>query len=395
MASPLRPSVRRPARRSTPDAAPSTDHPEPDAATVTRVIAGPGLVHRDPGAPNQVPGTSFPAVIRRTVTVKNIDYNPDLNRPTHATVELGSLWTGIRTGITEGLPDYKNQAQNVIEQVRAGDYEAEDVDALAVVLANAIENGYVRKGLAGIRGSRPVLENIVRKAVVASLTPTQMDKGERTAFDTLVTNVGEDRMSRGKGAPTPVPFAALPGYLPTEVEACLKEIAEERRSWSWQNFDIYDPAPQLIGNTAAERLRQGHYQGNHTNRAGWLPAVPVGPSIDAMVLAIRQEIAQAASPSLAAAVAQPNPMAAVAANRLDRVEFEKLKTHAVGSRPALGDIALATMGFGVSAYLEFHLAHDISRLMYDAVNQKVYLTAHYKWKDGYNPFFLVTGLPQV
>ena len=59
-----------------------------------------------------------------------------------------------------------------------------------------------------------------------------------------------------------------------------------------------------------------------------------------------------------------------------------------------GDIALASLGYGVSTYVEFWLSSSqISRLIYEYVNKKFYVTAHYKWKDGYNPFFEITGVP--
>lgn len=376
MTRPLQSTTRQPAGRAASPAVPTDLAPIPVVAPVG-VVAVPGLAHRSPATPatvGQAPAVPVAPVIRRAVTVTNIDYNPDLHRPTHATVELESLWTGIRTGINQSLPGYKNQAKNVVDAVRAADYAAEDVDALTVVIANAIENGYVSKGLAGIRGSRLVLETVVRTSVVAALTPTQMDKGERTAFDALVTNVGEDRMSRAKGRPTPIPIGSLPADLAFEVEACRDEIAQERARWRRDGLTMDNLNEQILCAAVGSRLKNGHYQGNHTNRAGWLPAVPL-PVHPAG--AIRQAILAKASPTLLAALNQPNPMVAIRNNRLDRIEYEKVHAQALAGytdREVAG-MAIAAVGSGVSAYLEFHLSHQISRLMYDVVNRQFYLTA--------------------
>lgn len=393
MSRPTHATIRQPKGRPVGPPAEPVDLSGPPAVPA-RVVAVPGLVRPSPAGPVPAPAAPVSSVIRRTVTVRNIDFNPDLNRPTDATVELGSLWSGIRDGILEKLPAYQNQARNVLDQVQQGDYEAQDVDALTVVLTNAIVSGYVTKGLAGIRGSQPVLESVVRRSVVAALTPTQMDKGERTAFDALVTNVGEAGMSRAKGRPTPISVDSLPSFLATEVEACHEEIAQERARWRRESLTMDNLNEQILCADVGARLRNGHYQGNHTNRAGWLPVVPlpVHPAAG-----IRQSILAKASPTLLVALNQPNPMVAIRNNRLDRVEYEKLHAQALAgySDRQVADMAIAAVGFGVSVYLEFHLSHQISRLMYDFVNRQFYLTAHYKWKDGYNPFFLVTGLPQL
>lgn len=57
--------------------------------------------------------------------------------------------------------------------------------------------------------------------------------------------------------------------------------------------------------------------------------------------------------------------------------------------------AMAALCQGVSAYIEFSMPGGISRLVYDPVNDRVYITAHYKWREGYNPFFEILGFPAV
>ena len=36
---------------------------------------------------------------------------------------------------------------------------------------------------------------------------------------------------------------------------------------------------------------------------------------------------------------------------------------------------------------------SMSRLVYDVATSRLYVSAHYKWREGYNPWFEVTGVP--
>ena len=255
---------------------------------------------------------------------------------------------------------------------------------------------YGKKGLAGWSETlSSQLTDLVRKSVVDSLTPTQMDKGEQAAFDKLVSTVGVANMSRRKGAPTPIPLTSLPPQVAEDVKGCRQDLYDERHRWNRGQLNLDTMNVVYLSSTASTRLKEnGRYQGNHTNNAGWLPVVIVAPN---PIAAMRQSIVDKASPALHAELTQPNPMQRLAANRANQREYEKLLAQAVAgySDPDLGDLAIAAMGFGVSAYIEFNLTTMISRLMYDFVNKKFYLTAHYRWKDGYNPFFEVTGVPAL
>ena len=47
-------------------------------------------------------------------------------------------------------------------------------------------------------------------------------------------------------------------------------------------------------------------------------------------------------------------------------------------------------------YIEFapgQAAGGISRLLWDYVNDLIYVSVHYNWVNGYNPFLQVTGTP--
>ena len=49
----------------------------------------------------------------------------------------------------------------------------------------------------------------------------------------------------------------------------------------------------------------------------------------------------------------------------------------------------AALAAGVSPYIEFSTTDYISRMVYDCVGDSVYVSAHYKWREGYNPWFEV------
>jgi hypothetical protein len=53
------------------------------------------------------------------------------------------------------------------------------------------------------------------------------------------------------------------------------------------------------------------------------------------------------------------------------------------------------LAYGVSGYIEFSLSTDISRMVYDVVNSRLYVSAHYKWRQGFNPWFELTGTPNL
>lgn len=351
-----------------------------------------------PSAPRSIdtrPGND----IRRRITVRNIDFNPDPGAgKVHAEITDNDFYATLTGSFKKATLDqpFINQSGNVIKAIRSKSFKGQDVEQLTEQIADAMKAEYGAKGLTGWSSSDwSALVGLVRSAVLANLTPTKMDKQEQQAFDILVNIVGEENMSRRKGSPTEIPLASLPSYLATNVTGCHDDIHDERRMWKrtkW-NFDTLTVA-HVSGVTSARLKEQGRYQGNHTNNAGWLPTVPVGPS---PIPAMRQAILNNASPALHAELTQPNPMQRLTANRSNRQEYEKLLAHELGAYDdlGLGDLALASMGFGVSAYIEFNLPHKISRLMYDFVNKKFYLTAHYKWKDGYNPFFEVTGMPPL
>jgi hypothetical protein len=333
------------------------------------------------------------------IKVKNIDFNPMPGAgAVDATVNEGTFYAAVLAAIKQAsaLKSFVNQSGNVVNEVQTKSYEGKDVEELSSKIAEALKTEYGKKGLAGWSETlTSQLTDLVRKSVVDSLTPTQMDKGEQAAFDKLVSTIGEANMSRRKGAPTPIPLTSLPPQVAEDVKGCRQDLYDERHRWNRGQLNLDTMNVVYLSSTASTRLKEnGRYQGNHTNNAGWLPVVIVAPN---PIAAMRQSIVDKASPALHAELTQPNPMQRLAANRANQREYEKLLAQAVAgySDPDLGDLAIAAMGFGVSAYIEFNLTTMISRLMYDFVNKKFYLTAHYRWKDGYNPFFEVTGVPAL
>jgi len=145
--------------------------------------------------------------------------------------------------------------------------------------------------------------------------------------------------------------------------------------------------------------RQGnlHYQGNHTNNAGWLPGVARPPDL---VSNAADAFAAGVSPELFAVLQDASGPTLLAgstneASRLRRQFRYRSRGHVPLTDAQVRDSAMAALCGGISGYIEFSLPGSISRMLYEPVNHRVYVTAHYKWHHGYNPFFQVTGFPAL
>src|SRR6185436_3863244 len=120
------------------------------------------------------------------------------------------------------------------------------------------------------------MTDLVRAALVDNIQADPvhpMTDGESGAFDVLAQSAGV-ALSRAKGAPSTIPYGNLPGAVGNEVDAVLGDIRAERALWTVaaanEEFTLPDNA---FAQGVAQRQHALHYQGNHTNNAGWLPAV--------------------------------------------------------------------------------------------------------------------------
>lgn len=220
-----------------------------------------------------------------------------------------------------------------------------------------------------------------------------MDAHEKAGFDQLETNAGgAAAMSRAKGVPSRIALAQLPQAVRVEVNAVRTQIAGMQNAWTLaaltpEHFVFNGP-----GFAAQVSDALPNFQGVHTNNAGWLPAVPVlADHIEAARNAIRATMTPAQQNIFNAA----NPLAAMgipaAPTPLGTAYLVQVANQTALLNPALLRESLwGSIASGVSGYIEFNISGAVGRLVYDPIGDHLFLTAHYKWRKGYNPFFEIT-----
>lgn len=347
-------------------------------------------------------------VVQRQITIDHIDYNPQTLQYRDGFIDQANFYLAVRAALLGSVQFgavYTNHWNNVRDALPA-DFNAGDIDVMTTTVSQAIiaQYGGARPLIAG--GRVAALELIVRAALIANIQPdhqVNMTPGEGNAYDQLAATAGATE-SRAKTTPNTVQYANLPGAVQNEVAARLTEIRNERTLWT-ATIGSLTPVLTLpngeFGADVCARQAGFHYQGNHTNLAGWLPAAAAPPNY---VQQTAQAIYNAASGGLQLRLTAANAMQRLgynqplgANNNQYRTEYEALRAVQV---PAIGNAnakmsAMSALCQGVSAYIEFSLAGDISRFMFDPVNNRSYVTAHYKWRQGKSPFFEVLGFPAV
>lgn len=354
-------------------------------------------------------GAHNAAVAQRQITIEHIDYNPK----THIYRDGYINEPGFYLDVLEGIKNddklgqlYVNHWKNV-QAALPQDFTAPDIDAMTGAVSAAIIGQYGGKNRPLIQGSRvTALEAIVRRALINRIEAdyqVNMTAEEGNAYDQLAATPGATA-SRAKSVPNSVQYGSLPGAVKGEVDGRLAELRNERALWTATVAALTPDLTLPNGGFGADVCtRQGgfHYQGNHTNLAGWLPDEGAPPN---HVEQTAQAIHNAASNGLQTRLTSANAMQklgyhhpAGANHNPYRTEYETLRAVQV---PAIGDAnvkmsAMSALCQGVSAYIEFSMASEISRFMFDPVNNRAFVTAHYKWRQGKNPFFEVLGFPAV
>jgi hypothetical protein len=349
-------------------------------------------------------------LLQRAIEVQNVDYSLAGDQYIHGIINQENFYAALGN-LLNAEPfagAHRNQRTLVLNAVSAQNFRQPDIDALTTAIVTAIRAAYLQRGAPlGAANLVTALTTGVRNRLVANLEADHelaMDVTERGAFDQLAQAAGGG-LSRAKGVASRIGYDRLPGGIQNEVAARLTEIRAERALWTADalqgRLDL-----TLSGGFTADvtgRQRGLHYQGNHTNSVGWLPDVgaPANPVQEAAT-----RIYHDASGKLKGILNRTDTAVEVLENRGDnnqvrahgrRTEYERLR------RQHLTDLAdddvkgaaMAALCGGVSAYIEFSMAGGISRLMYEPVNNRVYITAHYKWREGYNPFFQVENFPAV
>ena len=189
------------------------------------------------------------------------------------------------------------------------------------------------------------------------------------------------------------------------VNLVLDAIRAQRKKWKRigrrLNIKYFLPAPneQFCTEVCRDTNR---YQGNHTNNAGWLPVAAAAPAN--AVTDAQANVLAVASVGLAAILnAAGNPLAtlqlgvagtaptALGREYLNLVAAERPNLNQANVESSVG----AALSQGISSFVEFNMPHNISRLVWDVVSNDIYISAHYKWRLGYNPWFKINNYPAI
>lgn len=349
-------------------------------------------------------------VLQREIVVQNVNYNPLDQEFREGIIKHGAFFDGLTSALRgdDNFRNYHGQLANVIGALRSRSFAKPDINQLTQEITDAVIAEYGSKGLQIPGQRRRDLERHVREGLVANIASDhtmRMEPAEETGFDTLKAIAGA-QMSRAKGVPSPVPYDRLPGDLKSGVDAFATRVNTENQRWTLASLQIEFTLPdeQVEGPLITRLKDNGRYQGNHSNMAKWLPDVPAPTdTLDSFRKQTFDVVYAHAGDRLKREMSDSKPRNRLGLNdaarqyRNDaRDEFERLmRAHFAGATDTdLRRRVWATLAQGVTGYVEFSLpSAGISRLVYDVVGDKIFLSAHYKWREGYNPWFEVQNTP--
>ena len=334
------------------------------------------------------------APVQRAIEIKNIDYDP-VNKFFHdGGVRTPDAFNTLEQLVKDdkGFAGYINQLAHVMGKIRDTDYEAPDIPSAAGLVAADMVRAWGDKGMVVGHKLRDLKELVLHAFAQHPQGGQAMDRDETTAFDDLKTRVGADKMSRSKGNPTSIAKTALPGALASAVTSVEGEIDTATTRWATaanlSALNLFPGSPSF--NREVHKVLKNSRTA-HTNNAGWLPAL--ASPVD-HVQATKTAIYNAASAHQKKFFDAGLPMTKLTKNGALTSLGVWFKGQVTAKRQLLSTAMIRESLFGTidpsGPYLEFNLTGGISRAVYDWQNGDLYLSAHFKWGAGYNPFFKVT-----
>lgn len=344
-------------------------------------------------------GGGGPAAIQRLIEVTHVDYTPDVNEYVDWQVRTPELKEHLGPYLAEkAVPVPPGNA--VIADARkrrtlattlkavtdtAPNLSAPDVPGLAPRVSAHIRG---KQGLSTAEQDR--LTTAVHSAL--SATSFTIKKSSGDAFESLLRNA--TTTSQAKGAPNVIAVGQLPGPLqgPTTLIAGLVRARNQALIATGLQLPRF-PLVRGLANQAS--IGMDSIRSTHTNMSGWLPAsVPPLPMTFAN---LENGVLAAAPPVLGAHLQAGDELTPVSRHVVAALIFRTLGgVPASRARMALhwGAYAMADAG-QLYPYIEFAgPSTDVSRFVYDYATGAFYLSVHYQWHRGYNPFFQVTGLAE-
>jgi hypothetical protein len=355
-----------------------------------------------------------------TLTVDRIDYNPETGRHASQEILMGRYGPALVQFVGAHLdeiapPAGGGGARRVQEALQArlrqdaagyagwADFQAADLEALATLIVDHL----VRNPGGGNLVSaplRPGVINALRHGLPSAASDDRnaaeemrsaLTENEITEFN-AVLNAASTKSS-AKGAPNVVAQGDLDGAvggLGAATQAVRDLIVRQTASLLRRmegEIDLID-----TGNLgAAAGLGMG-VRSMHQNGAGWLPdgAVALPTTLAALTNQINATFATYFTPGRRAYLARISGAERLA---IRQSMMSRAVRAEIGPLPERTKIMLIWGSYAQNQgalmnYVEFNVASRINRMMYDYVNGRFYITPHYNWYRGFNPFFQLTGL---
>jgi hypothetical protein len=348
------------------------------------------------------------AMLQRALTIRKVDFNPDTASELEAraqpiddafvnwTVEPevlkarltkfvnapGVAYPAGNEPLKPALLKFIGPRLNTIGEL---DLVGDDVPDLATHLVT-----HLKGTTATTFGEMERMQIAVETALSASSFALAGHAGG-TDFDDLLRNSGGGG-SRKKGVPSKIAHAQLGAHVQGGLKYLIEPLVARNRLLvaGRQPFTRLLVAGDL-GSAASTEMSD--VRTHHVNKSGWLPAV---------VVPARQ--LPAAINALVAAKLPARVTGELATNGNTLVTEDNQKAYGGilagvlrGLAGPRGPLLYAWSEYAQDfPYVEFSLGgSELSRMIYDYVNAKFYISAHYHWHKGYNPFFEVTGLSDL
>jgi hypothetical protein len=283
-----------------------------------------------------------------------------------------------------------------------------DIPTLATNIIVHITNN-VNARVAALSAHKQDLEDVLGKAA-----PSEVQAKEEVAYR-LILSLSSFR-SRQKGIPNWVELDHLPVVGRMDLMQLNKAIATRNQELNKiKNYTELFEKKWKIPSSGRASTGLG-VRSAHENLAGWLPPIAIVTKEAALQAAVQTYLKKLAgskdkrvyylllvsdSPGNAAMMPQAieDKEGGPALLKAKQDYYNEVFAKIVTTKGERAQLAWARYAISTSpqptTYVEFDPAAGwgISRLLYDYMSDKFYITAHYQWVEGYNPFFLVSGLP--
>jgi hypothetical protein len=358
-------------------------------------------------------GTGSARRLQREIKVSEVDFDPKDGLFRHGYVNEDTFYPGLSTALSQdgAFSGHKPKLAAVLGVVRAKSYDERDIHTVTEKITTDVVNEFSTQGrpIAGALADK--LRKHVLDALVANIRADykmRMDPAELAGFDLLKTIAG-DQMSRRKERASQVDYGRLQPEVKDGIAAFVQRVNAENLRWTLNGLpiDFVLPATQVSGPLIDRLAREGRYQGNHANKAKWLPTVAApADTLDSYRSDVFDAVYAAASAGLKTRMLKPDARRRLGLDRAagalnhnpHRAEFTRLVTAELhnSTDAALRRRVWATLAQGVTGYVEFSLPSDaVSRLVYNVVDDSIYVSVHYKWRYGYTPWFQVQNAPAL